>query len=363
MNLISQTWSYAGIPFAAGRPELVGTAPEYRRRGLVRAQFRVVHEMSAERKELVQGITGIPDYYRQFGYEMALNLGGGRRIYRDAVPGLRSGEVEAYRFRPPAEEDVPFVVALEAHARRRSLLACQRDAALWRYELFGRRANSTERFDWRIIETTDGQPLGLFGYNTRSEEGRLGAPYLELRPGVSWLALVPALLRFLNSAAEACEQREGKPCRLLSFWPGPDHPLFQAAPERLSVVRRPYAWYLRVPDLPAFVRHIAPALEERLAASVAVGYSGELKLSFHRTGLRLLWEEGRLRGVEPWQPQRGDEGAAGFPGLTFLQILFGYRALDELQSAFADCWVQDDEPRVLLNALFPKQPSQILPMG
>ena len=30
MNLIPQTWTYAGIPFNVGRPELVGTLPEYR---------------------------------------------------------------------------------------------------------------------------------------------------------------------------------------------------------------------------------------------------------------------------------------------------------------------------------------------
>ncbi|MBN8801717.1 MAG: GNAT family N-acetyltransferase, partial [Stenotrophomonas acidaminiphila] len=34
LNLISQTWSYGGIPFRVGRPEIVGTDPAYRRRGL-----------------------------------------------------------------------------------------------------------------------------------------------------------------------------------------------------------------------------------------------------------------------------------------------------------------------------------------
>jgi hypothetical protein len=29
LNLISQTWAYAGIPFKVGRPELVGTLPEF----------------------------------------------------------------------------------------------------------------------------------------------------------------------------------------------------------------------------------------------------------------------------------------------------------------------------------------------
>jgi hypothetical protein len=33
LNMISQTWSYAGIPFGVGRPELIGTVQEYRNRG------------------------------------------------------------------------------------------------------------------------------------------------------------------------------------------------------------------------------------------------------------------------------------------------------------------------------------------
>src|SRR5512146_1253250 len=53
MNLISQTWSFAGIPFKVGRPELVSTEPEFRNRGLVRLQFEVMHDWSKQRGELV----------------------------------------------------------------------------------------------------------------------------------------------------------------------------------------------------------------------------------------------------------------------------------------------------------------------
>ena len=67
LNLISQRWSYGGVPFGVGRIELVGTDPDYRRRGLVRLQFEAIHRRSQARGELVQAITGIPWYYRQFG--------------------------------------------------------------------------------------------------------------------------------------------------------------------------------------------------------------------------------------------------------------------------------------------------------
>ena len=92
-----------------GRPELVGTLPEYRNRGLVRIQFEEIHKWSAERGELVQAITGIAFYYRLFGYEMALDLAGRRFGYESNVPKLKDGETEPYLIRRATEADLPFV--------------------------------------------------------------------------------------------------------------------------------------------------------------------------------------------------------------------------------------------------------------
>ena len=50
---------------------------------------------------------------------------------------------------------------------------------------------------------------------------------------------------------------------------------------------------------------------------------------------------------------------AMFPGLSFLQLLFGFRSLEELEAAFPDCFVRTHEVRALLTALFPKQASDV----
>ena len=44
LNLIPQIWSYGGIEIYVGRIELVSTRPDYRRRGLVRAQMDAFFE-------------------------------------------------------------------------------------------------------------------------------------------------------------------------------------------------------------------------------------------------------------------------------------------------------------------------------
>src|SRR4030095_6565200 len=89
MLLVSQSWAYGGVPIPVGQTELGGTRPEYRGRGLVRTQFEVLHEWSARRGELLQVIAGVPWFYRQFGYEMALPRGGGPRVARVSGPSSR----------------------------------------------------------------------------------------------------------------------------------------------------------------------------------------------------------------------------------------------------------------------------------
>ncbi len=363
-NLISQTWTYGGVPFAVGRPELIGTLPEYRRRGLIRAQVDLIHQWSTERGQLVQAITGIPFYYRQFGYEMALPLQGGRSGFEPNLPPLPPGATEPYRLRAAMAEDIPFLASVYDHAAARHLVTCVRDAAQWRYEIEGQSVANLNCRAIGIIETTAGEPVGyLIHFPWLVSGGCLAVTAYELKPGVSWLAVSPSVLRWLWAAGVARAARDGGQMRNITLLLGSHHPVYDACAEHLPHAWPPYAWYLRVPDLPGFVRRIAPVLEERLAGSIAVGHTGELKLSFYRGGLHLVLAAGRLTTVEPWQPATADGGAAAFPDLTFLQLLFGYRSLEELKQAFPDCRCQGDEARVLLNALFPKQPSNVWPVS
>ena len=367
LNLISQTWSYGGIPFGMGRPELVGTLPEYRNRGLVRAQFEVVHRWSAERGELAQSITGIPYYYRLFGYEMALNLGGGRSGFEPQVPALPEGQAEAFNFRPAVEADLPFIADLYDRSCVRYPLACVWTPELWRYELLGKTEKNVNRYELYLIEAAGGQPAGFIAVPWFTWGEVFAVKRFELAEGFSWAQVTPAVIRFLRAAHDTHpwgESGERKPFGMFHLGLGEDHPAYHVLPEHTPRHRLPYAWYMRVPDLPAFIRHITPALERRLADSGYAGHSGELRLTFYRDGLRLVFEQGRLATVEAWQPTpQGHSGEAGFPGLTFLQLLFGYRSLAELKYAFADCWTDSDTIHALLDALFPRQPSDVFPVS
>jgi hypothetical protein len=357
LNLISQTWSYAGVEFGVGRVELVGTAEAYRRRGLVRVQMDTVHEWSRARGELMQAITGIPWYYRQFGYEYAITLDGGRRAPRRLLPAPLDQAADSFRLRPATADDAPFLARVDAHGRRRYLLSAVRDEALWRYEAAGRAQRVWES---RVLESGDGVPVGLVAHRPRLNGGTLEVRACELAPGASWLAVKDSLLRYLRATGEAYEQQPGQGrFDQVLFLFEQDHPLYDVAQTTIADVLPPYAWYVRVPDVPAFLTRIAPVLDQRLAASVAAGYTGEVRLSFFRDGVRLGFRHGRLAQVERWPRPERHLATASFPDLTFLQLLCGHRSFEELRSFFPDCAARTDEARVLLAALFPKQPSLV----
>jgi hypothetical protein len=167
----------------------------------------------------------------------------------------------------------------------------------------------------------------------------------------------------LKGEADRLRAAGEKPAEYVSFDMGMAHPVYDALGKQLEQQVPPYAWYIRVPDLPGFIRQIAPVLERRLADSVLVGHTGTTKLNFYRNEMQLVFEAGKLIDVGSYQRKVVDDGDACFPDLTFLQLLFGRRSFEELDQAFADCFVKDAGTAVLLNILFPQKHSVVIGLG
>ncbi|MBP8001737.1 MAG: GNAT family N-acetyltransferase [Chloroflexi bacterium] len=358
--LISQTWLYEDMPFGCGRVELVGTDEAYRRRGLVARQFEVIHALSASKGETVQGITGIPWYYRQFGYEMALDLHGSALFFWSQPGNDVKVEQEMYRWRAAADSDIPLLQQLYPYHTQKSLINRQRTETLWRHEMNDPHEDSPYRRRFHIIETNDGQPVAYAEYNLWREHFILRE--LGVLPGHSWRAVTLFVTRALKAEAERLNPQREHPITNILFDFGPDHPTYDVLGEQLQKPWRPYAWYMRVADLPGFLRHIGPVLERRLAASFLAGHSGSVHLNLYRQMFTLTFHNGQLAEIVSFNPKRLEEGDARFPDLTFLQLLFGRCSLAELRTMFADCYASN-EATILLNVLFPQRHSQVIGLG
>jgi GNAT superfamily N-acetyltransferase len=355
-----QTWEYEGIPFIIGRPEIVATDPEYRNRGLVRAIFELIHARSEAEGHLVQGITGIRYFYRQFGYEYALDLGVQRITYFALIPKSQEGVPEPYTLRVATEDDIALIQQLYDQHRKPYPVSTKIDESWWRYQIRSLgKVNVDDYWHIQMIIDTAGTAQGYVITPRMRWPTSLSIYDLATVPSINLQVLMPPLLRALQAHAQHVPAASGVgPAEKLSFRLGVKHPAYDVLGKELT-----YEPYVRVPDLPKFIRQIAPALETRLAYSPLTGYSGTLTLNFYRGGLQLEFAEGKLTGAENWQMPLWHPGAdASFPPLVFLQLLFGRRSLEELEYAFPDVEVKI-EVKLLLRTLFPASPSWVIPLG
>jgi len=351
MCLIPQTWTYAGIPFGVGRPELVGTLAEYRRQGLVRAQFEEAHQRCAALHLPVQAITGIAYFYRQFGYEYALELGGGWVIPLATLPKTPESVLS---LRPATADDLPTLQAFYDSFTKRYLVACLRPAEHWRYLLGLSDGNIDKQWFYLIIR--QGAVVGYVDILKETQADRARTTELAFNGSMPELStwLVPRLrdeIAVLH--ADAIPAVDYLYLNLGGF-----HPVFAYLAPFLPFKQPSYAWYIRVPDPAGFVMLIAPALVRRIAAGALAGLTQTLTLDFYQNGLRMEFEEGRLTAAE--NLAAGHAGDASFPPLVFLQLLFGYRTAASLSRVYPDVRLGQSGP--LLEALFPRRRSCVRPL-
>jgi len=277
------------------------------------------------------------------------------------VSRSKSQQGKAYTIRAATVADVAGTLQplYEQHARFSPLLVL-RDKALWHYLLVGQQPENTQHCHFCVVEDGENAGIAYFAYAKWGSQWSVNE--LMVRPGHSWRGVGIALARFLLEKAEST-QEQPKPVTSIRFQLGDDHPLYLALAPELGKQQQPYAWYLRVAEMPAFLRHIAPALEKRLAGSIMAGHSGALKLNFYTSQLQLQFNRGKLIEIAPYTPKDYFDADLFFPDLTFLQPLFGYRSLSEMRHYYPDCYPETKDGDVLFNALFPRLPTIIHPVS
>ncbi len=354
--LIPQTWRYEDVEIPVGRPELVGTHPDYRGRGLVRTLFQAVHERSAALGHQLQVITGIPYFYRQFGYTMALDLDHGAIYPLYVAREMPAGYTPTYTLRAATEDDIGDLVRWHTGMAAQRLVTEVRTPELWRYELFGRQRRSIHYRDYLIILNAAGEGVGNIELSGRPDKKRLiYCPAYVVGEEASYLDTFEDVILGVKQWSEATL---GHVPPLLLFERGNDPAIDTMIDYKFGGVlnRRIYKWYVRVPDPVAFFRLIQPVLERRLEGSSAHRYTGEFKIGFYNlTGIGLKFEQGKLVDVTT---VRGKDGyGVTFPWHLFWNLVMGDQSADELRAVLPDIDISSGKDKILLNTLFPKRAS------
>ena len=370
---LTQTWSYDGVEFEIGRPEIVGTDRKYRNRGLVREQFELMHRWAEERGHLIQVVLGIASYYRLFGYEYALPAEGGRYTPVASLPRWGKDEERRFQLREPVEDDVPFITQiLEASTQRSMVSAVFREDEV-KYFTFDRNPRSAVGHKTAILCKSDGEgldePVGVLMYALVIEVDEGMVLRLEMSEPRYWREALPSLLKEFAELAEKAGEGNHDPEREIKSIRQdlqPDHPAYVFDDGALGhPPERQYGWYVRVPDVAAFMQKISPALEARIGATLHAGITGNVEIRVDRDRVTIRFENGRITSVEHQEAVHRENASgvwmasARFPGQTFLPVLFGFRSVAETIAAHTDANAGSKSSRHLMETLFPKRSSDL----
>lgn len=329
--LLSRTLRYRHgstvVDLPMGQPEYVATAPEHRGRGLIRRQIDEVHQWSTARGDLAQVITGIPYFYRRFGYEYAIGIDEVAPIVDVAMPA-------GWRVRRATPRDLERCMALEDGDLATLGVALLRDRRAWRRFTSPARGRAVTTY----VATCDGEVRAVGQAADWGERSIEAGNVAALEPEGA-RALLAAIVRDAGP----------RPVRVLRR-PGT---VGAAALDGITVPVHQWGVYVRVPDPVALLDAIRPVLSARLADSPLARWSGELAISLYRDGIRVVADHGEVVKVAS---ERGEEdpfdtnGVGVAPDLIATLIFGRYGAL-ELERRHDD--VGYGYQRALMATLFP----------
>ena len=339
-TLLRQTLRVGPVELPVGQVEYVATEADYRRRGLVAAQFAEHHRRSAARGDLVNLVYGIPYFYRRLGYGYGLGASV-RRPVRTRLPPSDDG----FTVRSATTGDLEAIEVLDRAARAAA------DVAVLR---------SSEKWAWlrENCESWGAQVLVV-------ERGGTVEGWARVQSWEAWdekIAIIEEIGASSTAAAHAAMAAAVDRLPDVEMWvrDRPGTPV-SAAVEAVTHESALYdAVYVRFGDPVAVVEALRPVLSARLKDSALNGETGALDISLFSAGIRLHYEPGEVVGVEaiPGEEDPLDDGNVGVAPDHLPALVLGRFDPRELERRHDD--VSFGRFRELMTILFPQQTADVL---
>ena len=344
--LARKTCVLNGTEFPVGAMEVVATLPEYRHRGFIRRLNELFEHRVEEYKLPLLVIIGIPNFYRNFGYEYALTFNGTITVPTKVIPNCKKGEEEPVFIEQITEGT--FTQYLKARGHHNAYLDFYRKLtpAEYAYLTHGKLGDdSTYRF---FVVKEGNSVVGSFMLS-------IGWGFVEVNElWVDNLAHVPSVLRFLKGVSK----RHRLPVRIYQ----PSRPALKSVLEGLarSKFSRAYAWMVRIPSVKRFLDAIKPVLNLRIAQSDFRNISDSVRVGWYRAAVEIVIKNGRVREIKEIPRKELKEIDVAVPFPVIYQLFMGYRTADELREIYPDASGQTLK-LPLVEALFPKIRAQLTP--
>ncbi|KAF9909617.1 hypothetical protein EC991_008275 [Linnemannia zychae] len=349
---------YGSVNMAWGLPEAVGARSEYRSRGLVKRLFLdMIHPAAEARGDLMLLISGIPYFYKQFGYENAIPETSGRLLKNFAAlyPPSNNQQQPRFALREATSSDLPYLVRLSQHNRlfSKAEMGTPYDLAFWKFvvETLSRENipghHNAHHHAAIVVDTKTSKDVGIsltamsFGVlswkiftldQDEATDGEDAVTYSEA------MASVLSQLKDFDRAYYECYSAKlnnnilplesEMALRIRGEFPAhnfanlavalpPTHPvtLLLDSRKQIDPARDPYRMYTRIPSLPKFLLKIAPLLEKRVKESgVWRDMSVRLQVDFYQRlegmsgrGLEIVLKRGKIVEANDWKPKSPEQ--------------------------------------------------------
>ncbi|MEO8106056.1 MAG: GNAT family N-acetyltransferase [Actinomycetes bacterium] len=325
-TLLNEQVRVGSVMLPAGQIELVASAVKYEHRGYVRALTDWCHDKSARRGDVVNVMIGIPNFYRQFGYHYSIPM-------HPWAESLGAPEVPtSLAVRVATAADLPTLQRLQGQAQDTYDVAMPHQQECW---------------GWLLEHPSSRQWL--------VDDGDSAVGLARIAAGDDWAdvgelaAATPDAARALIAHAHTLAGSNGT-VRVSHRPQVPRLAELLGQPERLEW------YYVRVPDVPALLRAIAPELLRRVHAAGRL--TGQAVLSFYRSHLTLTWDADAMV-VTAGGPLQAPvhAGGSGIPLDALGTLIFGGGA-DAVDARFPDGLLGRQED--LMRVLFPPQRTDLL---
>jgi predicted N-acetyltransferase YhbS len=343
--LIPWTWEFEGIKLNVAEMGIVATHKDHRKRGLMRmlnAEFDKTIKEGGFDCAVIQGIAG---FYHQFGYYYAVPLENHINLPLHLIDDKKKTVV--YSFRLAGEKDIPFLMEQDTIYRSYYALSCLRGEAEWQYMLTESRKTIYGSEFWIMEKGYGGETYYFrvpgYGFGT-------GLILSECSEQIAPRS-IDSLFCFCKK--KALERK--KPYIRLNLHN--ESTLARMAISMGTEEGTPYAWQIKIPDIPRFLSTISPLLEKRIHESCFRSFSGKLRLDFFKTKTDCLWEKGKLKAV---READGESECIFHINANLLPPLcLGHRSRLELRSNRPDIFPNSGKCSLLIDTLFPRVRSWI----
>jgi predicted acetyltransferase len=338
--LVPQVWKLGEIELKVAEMGCVGTNPEHRRKGVQRILNNEFDKYAKENGFDLCALAGIPYFYRQFGYQYAVELDYSTELKVEELPERDTG-IKAEKFE---ESHINVADEILRKTQERYHVRSKRTRGIWEMQqttgTYGGEPYEADVF------TRRGEIAGYYRYVVDDEKKTINIKELGISENVS-AEEIAAAIRKQASEKGLTELKTG-----LSHMDEFSKYLISMGAKK----NRPYAWQVKIIDLPGLISKIKPVLEQRVENSEYTGLSKDLTINFWKYAVKMKIEEGKIVSME--KVFKEEDRTIGFNPYVFIKLALGYKSRIELEKMYPDFRVQGDLGG-LIDVMFPKQPSYI----